>query len=78
MPRLSYREIDDPRLRGRLVKERVHCRNLVCHCSTGQRQRPYYYLRYPVYDTLQEHWRRKKEYVPAHKVAALRREIRKV
>ena len=78
MPRLTYREIDDPRLRGWLVKERVRCGNRGCHCSTGKRHGPYTYLRYPVYDALQERWRRRKEYVPTHRADSIRREIRRI
>lgn len=78
MPSLTYREIDDPRLRGWLIKERVRCGNAGCHCSTGKRHGPYTYLHYPIYDDLEERWRRRKEYVPAHKVADLRRTIRRV
>jgi len=50
MPHLTYRNIVDPRLRGWIYRERVRCGNPGCHCSTGRKHGPYYYLHYRAYD----------------------------
>jgi len=76
MPQLTYRNIDDPRLRGWIYRERVRCGNPGCHCSTGRKHGPYYYLHYRAYDLERGIWCRRKTYVSARRVATLRRQIR--
>lgn len=76
MSRLTYRTIDDPRLRGWIVKERVRCGNPGCRCSTGRGHGPYFYLRYPMFDPGRGRYIRRRLYVPARKVAILRQQIR--
>jgi len=76
MPPLSYRSIDDPRLRGWIIRERVRCGNPGCHCSTGRKHGPYTYLYFRVFDPVLESYRLRKEYVKPRRVALLRRQIR--
>lgn len=79
MPPLTFREIEDPRLRGWLIRERVRCGNAGCRCSTARPRRhgPYIYLHYPLYDPMQGVWRRKKAYVRKAEVPKLRRAIQR-
>ena len=73
---LTYRNIDDPRLRGWIYRERVRCGASGCHCSTGRKHGPYTYLYFRVFDPVLESYRLKKEYVKPRRVATLRRQIR--
>ncbi len=78
MPHLTYRGIDDARLRGWVIRERVRCGNPGCHCSTrGTKHGPYYYLLFPVFDPTLGGYKLKKEYVRRQRAATLRRQIRK-
>jgi len=76
MPKLTYREIDDPRLRGWIVYERVRCGSPGCHCSTRKRHGPYPYLYFRVFNSEAGTYRLKKEYVKPSKVRRLRQQIR--
>jgi hypothetical protein len=77
MPKLSYREIDDPRLRGWIVYERVRCGSPGCHCSTQKRHGPYPYLYFRAFDSEAGTYRLKKEYVKPSKVRRVRQQIRR-
>lgn len=82
MDRLSYRVLDDPRLRGWIVTEKVKCGRKTCPCSTDRQRKghgPYVYLRYPVRDPGQETYRLRRLYLGkpgSPKVRKLRQAIR--
>jgi hypothetical protein len=47
-----------------LVRERVRCGKLSCHCARGVRHGPYWYFRYEEWDRTAGILRYRREYVP--------------
>jgi len=77
MPHLAYRNIDDPRPRGWICREKVRCGDPSCYCSSGRTHDPYYYLDVRVFDLERGTWCRRKLYVEARRFGATRRAIRR-
>ena len=67
-----YKRYDDPRLTGVVIKEKVRCGKPGCRCNRGLLHKWYYYLYYRQFEGI---WKLKKEYIPRHKVKALKRKI---